>query len=259
MITCYSLASHWVAHLQWEPVRHPVPSLMGKCHWTCCIRLLLDSSIWLHDMLICTLGHSIFSQPSGYLIIPAFQYWIAFQADLYTQPLNIQSTFSLSDYACIPILNCMSGWSLHSTIEYSLHHRLIWLLLDFIIWLHVRLICTLSHQIFSHPLAIPIIPAFQYWIACQADLYTQPLNIHSTFGLSDTQFSHISPLKMEQDAWQVPNVDGPPSGWPTNNTLSLSKDWPAWVCVPLKMDWPGLLNSHWSPLKMDWPGPLNFH
>jgi hypothetical protein len=29
MITCYSLASHWVAHLQWEPVRHPVPSLMG--------------------------------------------------------------------------------------------------------------------------------------------------------------------------------------------------------------------------------------
>ena len=133
-------------------------------------RLSMHSSIELHIRLICKLSHWVFSQPSAIPIIPAFRYWIAYQADPCTQQLNIHLILGYSDHSCIPVLDCMSGWSFHSTIEYSLNPRLIRSLLDSSIGLHVRLICKLSHWVFSQPSAIPIIPAFQYWIACQADL-----------------------------------------------------------------------------------------
>jgi hypothetical protein len=145
----------------------------------------LGSNIRLHVRLICQVTNWIFTQPSAIPIIPGFQYLIACWADLSSHTLNIHSTFGYSDHSLILIFDCMLGWSVKSHIEYSLNLRLLWLFLDSNIRLHVRLICQFTHWIFTQPSAIPIIPGFQYLIACPANLATHTLNIHSAFGSSD--------------------------------------------------------------------------
>jgi len=94
-------------------------------------------------------------------------------------------TFGHSDHSCILVFNWVSGWCVHSTIEYSVKLRPFRLFLHSSIQLRVRLICQITHWVFTQASAIPIIPGFQYSIGCQADLYTQQLNIQSSFGYSD--------------------------------------------------------------------------
>jgi hypothetical protein len=105
----------------------------------------------------------------GILIIAALRH-LSCLADPPTQQLNIRSILSYSDYSWIPVFGCMSGWSVHSAIEYPVILQLFQLFLHVSIGLHVWLICTLSHWILSQPSVLPIIHAFQYWIAYQADL-----------------------------------------------------------------------------------------
>jgi len=88
-----------------------------------------QSNIWLQVRLTHAFTNWIFIQALATPIIPIFQYLIMNQADPYIHQLNIHSSFSHSNYSCIPIFNYESGWPIHSPIEYSFKLRPLWLFL----------------------------------------------------------------------------------------------------------------------------------
>jgi hypothetical protein len=169
-------------------------------------RSSLYSNILSYVILIDWPTYWIFSQVLVIPIIPVFQYSILYQPDLHTQTLSIRSMlrlfwsflyFDIQSYVILidwPTYWIFSQISFIPTIpvfQYSilyqsnLHtHTLIirsmLRLFQLFIYFNIQLYVDWpTYSIFSHLLATPIIPVFQYSILYQPDLHTHTLSIDS--------------------------------------------------------------------------------
>jgi hypothetical protein len=131
------------------------------------LRLFRCFNIWLHLSLIYTLIH-----------------WNQRPLRIF-RCFDIRFHFSLIYCPSVSILDSMSAWSRHSSIEYWVKGRPLRLFQCFNIGLHVSLIYTLIHWVLSQGSATPTVPVFQYWIACQPDLCTHTMSIESRVGHSE--------------------------------------------------------------------------
>ena len=104
----------------------------------------------------------------GHSDIPAFQYWIQYQADVCIPSLSIGLSFGHSNYLGNTIFTSTSAWVLDWAFKY-----------------HIRLIHALTHWVFSGWLAAVIIFTFWYSIPYQANVSTPLLSIQWRFGHSD--------------------------------------------------------------------------
>ena len=167
--------SGWLIH---SPIKYSVK--LGP------LRLLLSPNMQFNFRLTPTLINWISSKASATRITPVFYYLVVCQADACTHQLNIQWSFGHSDYSYVLVLGYMSGWCMHSPIEYSVnllplrlllpsnmqfslrrtdqlnmqssfsHFNYCYLPMQF----DLRLILTHTNWIFSEVLATRIIPVF---------------------------------------------------------------------------------------------------
>jgi len=141
--------------------------------WSLRLILSSDMHLILGWLLHTPFEYSVELWPLGLFLCSSI--WLCVRLMHVLHELNIQWSFD-SDYSCLPICNSISGWLLHTPIEYSVKLRPLRWLLSSNIQLDVRL-PILTNSIFNKASITSITTAIHYVIYCSADSYANQLNI----------------------------------------------------------------------------------